>query len=163
MQRDGEQHSWSLPTRCQTHNTHLHPPDCNNQMCPHTARCSQGPRLLLMENRWSCGSYLMVGLTVFTVTSLGKKSDSKSRSVVSDSLQPHGLYSPWNSPGHNTGVGSRSLLQGIFLTQRSNPVPLALQADSLLSEPVSTGQTLYSLSQQESPASRLVSLLYLTV
>ena len=27
-------------------------------------------------------------------------------SVVSDSLQPHGLYSPWNSPGQNTGVGS---------------------------------------------------------
>ena len=26
-------------------------------------------------------------------------------------------YSPWNSPGHNTGVGYLSLLQGIFLTQ----------------------------------------------
>ena len=31
------------------------------------------------------------------------------------------LYSPWNSPGQNTGVGSLSLLQGIFSTQRSNP------------------------------------------
>ena len=30
------------------------------------------------------------------------------------------LYSPWNSPGHNTGVGSLSLLQGIFPTQESN-------------------------------------------
>ena len=30
---------------------------------------------------------------------------------------PHGLYSPWNSPGQNTGVGRLSLLQGIFLTQ----------------------------------------------
>ena len=29
--------------------------------------------------------------------------------------------SPWNSPGHSTGVGSLSLLQGIFLTQGSNP------------------------------------------
>ena len=29
-------------------------------------------------------------------------------------------YSPWNSPGKNTGVGSHSLLQGIFLTQGSN-------------------------------------------
>ena len=29
-------------------------------------------------------------------------------------LRPHGLYSPWNSPGQNSGVGSRSLLQGIF-------------------------------------------------
>ena len=33
----------------------------------------------------------------------------------------HGLYSPWNSPGQNTGVGSLSLLQGIFQTQGSNP------------------------------------------
>ena len=44
---------------------------------------------------------------------------SESRSVVSDSLRPHGLYSPWNSPGQNTGVCSRSLLQGIFPTQVS--------------------------------------------
>ena len=44
-----------------------------------------------------------------------------SRSVVSDSLRPHGLYSPWNSPGQNTGKGSRSLLQVIFPTQGSNP------------------------------------------
>ena len=29
---------------------------------------------------------------------------SESCSVVSDSLQPHGLYSSWNSPGQNTGV-----------------------------------------------------------
>ena len=38
--------------------------------------------------------------------------ESKSCSVVSDSLRPHGLYSPWNSPGQNTGVGSLSFLQG---------------------------------------------------
>ena len=49
------------------------------------------------------------------------QSESESRSVVSDSLQPHGLYSPWNSPGQNTGVGSLSLLQGLFPTQRLNP------------------------------------------
>ena len=36
-------------------------------------------------------------------------------------LQPRGLYSPWNSPGQNTGVGSLSLLQGIFPTQGWNP------------------------------------------
>ena len=40
---------------------------------------------------------------------------------MSDSLPPNGLYSPLNSPGQNTGVGSHSLLQGIFPTQRSNP------------------------------------------
>ena len=32
-------------------------------------------------------------------------SESESRSVVSDSLQPHRLYSPWNSLGQNMGVG----------------------------------------------------------
>ena len=30
-------------------------------------------------------------------------------------------YSPWNSPGQNTGVGSLSLLQGIFPTLGLNP------------------------------------------
>ena len=60
--------------------------------------------------------------------------DSKSHSVVSDSLQPHGLSSPWNSPGQNTGVGHPSFLQGIFPTQRSNPGLPPLQADSLPTE-----------------------------
>ena len=46
---------------------------------------------------------------------------SESRSVLSDSLRPHGLYSPQNSPGQNTGVDSCSLLQGIFPTQGLNP------------------------------------------
>ena len=40
---------------------------------------------------------------------------------MSDSLWPCRLYSPWNSPGGSTGVGSLSLLQGIFPTQGSNP------------------------------------------
>ena len=34
---------------------------------------------------------------------------SESLSVVSDSLRPHGLCSPWNSPGQNTGVGISSI------------------------------------------------------
>ena len=45
----------------------------------------------------------------------------ESCTIVSDSLLSHGLHSPWNSPGQNTGVGSHSLLQGIFPTQGSNP------------------------------------------
>ena len=44
-------------------------------------------------------------------------SESESHSVRTDSLQPHRLYSPWNSPVQNTGVGSHSLLQGIFPTR----------------------------------------------
>ena len=58
---------------------------------------------------------------------------------MSDSLRPHGLYSPWNSPGHNTGVGSLSLLQGVFLTQGLNPGLLHCR------------QILYQLSYQGSP------------
>ena len=69
------------------------------------------------------------------------QSESESPSVVSDSLQLYGLYSPWNSVGQNTGVGSRSLLQGIFLTQGSNPgLPHCRQI-------------LYHLSHQGSPGS----------
>ena len=40
---------------------------------------------------------------------------------MSNCLQPHGLYSPSNPSGQNTGMGSCSLLQGIFPTQGSNP------------------------------------------
>ena len=54
--------------------------------------------------------------TVTTVTC-----ESESLSVVSNPLQPHGPYSPWNSLGQNTGVGSLSLLQGSFLTQGLDP------------------------------------------
>ena len=43
------------------------------------------------------------------------------RLLVSNSLRPHGLYSPWSSPGQDAGVGSISLLQEIFPTQGSNP------------------------------------------
>ena len=44
------------------------------------------------------------------------------------------MDSPWNSPDHNTGVGSLSL-QGIFSTQELNPGLSGLQADSLPAEP----------------------------
>ena len=55
---------------------------------------------------------------------------SESRSVMSDSLRPHGLYSPWNSPGQNP------FSRGFLPAQRSNPGLFpALQADSLAAEP----------------------------
>ena len=59
-------------------------------------------------------------------------SESESHSIVSDSLQPHGLYSPWNSPGQNTGVGS--LLQGSS-NPGIEPRSPTLQLDSLPAEP----------------------------
>ena len=57
-------------------------------------------------------------------------------SGMSDSLQPYrmrpvGHPSPWDFPGKNTGVGCQFVLQGIFLTQGSNPCLLHWQADSL--------------------------------
>ena len=66
-------------------------------------------------------------------------------SVVSNSLWPHGLYSPRGSsvhgdaPGKNTGVGYHALLQGLFPTQESNP---ALPHCRLI---------IYQLSHQGSP------------
>ena len=65
--------------------------------------------------------------------------ESESCSVMSDSFQPHGLHSPWNSLGQNTGVGSFSLLQGIFPTQ--GLIPGLLHCN----------QILYRLSHQGSP------------
>ena len=53
---------------------------------------------------------------------------------MSNSLQPHGLCSPWNSSGQNTGKGSLSLLQVIFPTQGLNPALPPLQVDSLPAE-----------------------------
>ena len=55
-------------------------------------------------------------------------------SVVSDSLQSHGLYSPWNSPGQNTGVGSFPS-PGDLPNPGIEPRPPALQVDSLRAEP----------------------------
>ena len=49
-------------------------------------------------------------------------SEKWSRSVVSDSLRPHGHQAPqWDFLGKSTGVGCHFLLQGIFPTQGSNP------------------------------------------
>ena len=63
------------------------------------------------------------------------ESESESHSVVSISLRPHGLYSPWDSPGQNTGVGSPSLLQGNLPNPRIKSRSPTLQADSLPTEP----------------------------
>ena len=65
--------------------------------------------------------------------------ESESNSVVSNSLRPHGLYSPWHCPGQNTGNGSLSLVLGIFPTQGPNPGLLHCT------------WILYQLRHQESP------------
>ena len=89
------------------------------------------------------------------------KSESCSvKSCWLDSLQPHGLYNPWNSPGQNTGVGNCSLLQGIFPTQGLNPaMSPALLVDSLPAEPSgkpkNTGVDSLSLLQRVFPTQEL--------
>ena len=64
---------------------------------------------------------------------------SGSRSVVSDSVTSWTIacQAPlsWDSPGKDTGVGSLSLLQGIFPTQGWNPGLLHYRPILLLSEP----------------------------
>ena len=57
------------------------------------------------------------------------ESEIASRSVVSDSLRPQGLYSPWNSPGQNTECVAFPFSRGSSL-----PRSPTLQADSLPTE-----------------------------
>ena len=75
---------------------------------------------VLMRNRGVL-SFLKLPHWHFSVGDL----ESVSRSVMSVSLRPCGLQParllcPWSSPGKNTGVGSHSLLQGIFPSQGLN-------------------------------------------
>ena len=72
--------------------------------------------------------------------------ESESCSVMSNSLRSWTIYSPWNSPGQNTGVGSLSLLQRIFPTQGWNPGLLHCR------------RILYQLSHKGSPWRDLVTL-----
>ena len=65
--------------------------------------------------------YICALIYLYTHTHTHTYNEGKSHSAVSDSLQPHRLYSPWYSPGQNTGVGSHSLFQKIFPTQGLNP------------------------------------------
>ena len=76
---------------------------------------------------------------ITTLSWLLLHNENESLSVVTIPLWPHGLYSPWNSPGQNTRVGSLSLLQGIFPSQESNWVLLHCM------------QILYQLSHKGSP------------
>ena len=87
-----------------------------------------GPTLTSVHDYWRNHSFNYMKTRTFVCkmmslffNTLFEVKWSGSHSVVSDSLRPHGLYSPWNSPGQNTGVGSCSLLWEIFPTQRLNP------------------------------------------
>ena len=77
--------------------------------CPAMATGATGPLLFWAEGLGDLG------------TSWGRHKHLRGSAGVPrvGSLQPHGLRSPWDAPGQNTGVGGLSLLQGIFPTQVS--------------------------------------------
>ena len=83
---------------------------------------SELPRLMVLRNHWS-----------------------ESHSVVSNSLWPHGLYSPWNSPGQNTGMGSPSPSPGNLSNPGMEPRSPAVQADSVPTEPPGKSESLLNL------------------
>ena len=100
-------------------------------------KCSPGIRLFGLSGLLD--TCFLLGIWKFSTdgrsSCLGDQRESESRSDVSDSLRPHGLYSPWNSPDQNTGVGSLFLLQGDLPNPGIEPRSPTLQADSLLAEP----------------------------
>ena len=94
---------------------------------------------------------LLLNICVFIVYICMKWSKSESHSVASNSLQPHGLCSPWNSPGQNTGVGRLSLLQGIFQPRdRTEVLPHCRRI-------------LYQLSHKRSPYMSIYAYIYIYV
>ena len=100
---------------------------------------SLGPiwRIIIIKNKlnWSMQN-LQTCMHLFSAL---ENENNKLPSCVRLFVTPWTIYSPWNSPGQNTRVGSFSLLQGIFPTQGSNPGFLHCR------------QILYQLSHKGSP------------
>ena len=89
-----------------------------------------------------------------------------SHSVLSNSLQPHGLLftrllCPWDFPGKNTEMSCHFLLQGIFSTQGSNPCLMYWQVDSL--PPCYLGSLIFDMVKLKSIICFLFVLVYLSV
>ena len=120
------------------------------EVYPGSSELSQeGPSFTAQEDLFEEETFAEEGIKGRIMEEMGQKEHHtgnillgkvcESCSVVSDSLRPSGLYSLWNSPGQNTGVGSLSLLQGIFPTQGFNQGLLHCR------------RILYQLSHQGSP------------
>ena len=110
---------------------------------------------LLINFYWSIVALQCCVIFCCTAQWISYESEIESCSVVSNSLWPNGLYSPWNYPGHNTGVGSHSLLQGILPTRGLNPDleprSPALQADFFTSWATREAQEYWSGQSIPSP------------
>ena len=101
------------------HKCTLKAPSFPNSICKTLSSQPFAPRILS-----STRSLILPGTLMALVII---SSSNVNSSVVSNSLQPHPplsptrLLCPWDFPGKNVGVGSPSLLQGIFPNQGSNP------------------------------------------
>ena len=88
---------------------------------------------------------------------------SESLSVMSESLQPHGLYSPWNSPDQNTGVGNQPFPSpGDLPHPRIKPRSPTWQVDSLPPEPPGKPQIILG-EWNNSPLYMLYNLIFILV
>ena len=106
--------------------------DLIQELCRlHGNRDSHRSRHLLSKNE-NCGYVLGI---IDTCVPENIHSESESHLAVSDSCNPMDIIVHENSPGHNTGVGSLSLLQGNLPNPGIKPRSPALQADSLPAEP----------------------------
>ena len=93
------------------------PRSCLRRNCRHGELTVQGlaPRSQVLGAWFAhCGSWPLSGC-------MRAKSLQSCSTLWPYGLQPSGLLCPWDSPGRNTGVGGRALLQGIFPTQGLNP------------------------------------------
>ena len=93
---------------------------------------------------WEGIMFIIFFSLVWVRSSNDKITEFPGSKTMSDSSQSHGLQParllcPWNSPSKNNGVGSHSMLQGIFLIRGLNPGLLHCR------------QILYHLSHQGSP------------
>ena len=130
---EGAQRSWMLPRDTQLSGGS--PPSS----APPNAWCSdskQGGKKKNPPGHWGTSSG-----SIFTHIWCGKVKVWVALSclILCNPMEPARLLCPWNSPDKNTGVGSHSLLQGIFLTQGLNTGLLHCR------------QILYHLSHQGSP------------
>ena len=129
--------------------------------CPRSCRgtgCEPLPLVLLLMQLTAISTHLtnIYDWTIYCLVA----------SVVSNSLRTHGLQStrllcPWDSPGKNNRVGCHFLLQGIFLTQGSNPHLLHWQVDSLPLCHQGNPLNLYELHLNSSPSDHILALIIL--
>ena len=107
--------------------------------------------LQVWKGKWQLSKpFLMVSMCVCVCVNPSVVSNSLWR----QGLQPTRLLCPWDFPGKNTGVGSHSLLQGIFPTQGSNPGLLHCRQIFFTIWVIREAQqSLYSLRKHESSSS----------